>query len=350
MGERRRHAPDSIARGVALFLSGFLIMGAVGRAFGDSSENIWLIDLSMIPFWLGGVLSALSGVALAGYALAPVMGRWRRIATMLLCSLLAAAAAFNAGAFFAARADGRIASPLPVPFSIFVSFVIGGIVLGLVASAPSAYPRGVTFGMVVTLCIVLVLFPLAQVFFFGTTDYRREADAAVVLGARVYEGGVLSQSLRDRVDTGVVLYEEGLVPRLVMSGGIGESGVDEAAAMRDYAVVRGVPFSAVSVDSSGTDTQASARNSRTLLGPGASVLAVSQFYHLPRVKMAFRMQGIDAYTVPARGPYPIVGTPAFVIREVPAFWWYWLRGIVRDLVAGLESPSTRPRSVEREAL
>ena len=58
----------------------------------------------------------------------------------------------------------------------------------------------------------LAIFPLAQMFFFGKTDYRRPADAAVVLGARVYADGRLSDALADRVRTACQLYRDGSGP------------------------------------------------------------------------------------------------------------------------------------------
>lgn len=54
------------------------------------------------------------------------------------------------------------------------------------------------------------------------------------------------------------------------------------------------------------------------------VLAVSDFYHLPRVKMAFQRQGLDVYTVPARGTPPLA-IPYNLLRETAAFWAYYLR-------------------------
>ena len=79
-----------------------------------------------------------------------------------------------------------------------------------------------------------MLFPLAQVFFFGTTDYRRQADVAVVFGAQVHDDGSPSTALVDRVTTACDLYHEGTVPVLIMSGAVGESGYDEAEVMRGW--------------------------------------------------------------------------------------------------------------------
>ena len=179
------------------------------------------------------------------------------------------------------------------------------------------------------LCVVL--FPLAQVLFFGTTDYRRPADAAVVFGAQVHDDGRISTSLRDRVATAVALYEDGLVDRLVMSGGQGTAPVHEAAAMRDLAVAMGVPPEAVLMDRGGLRTDATVRGTTAIFEREglARVLAVSHFYHLARVKLAYQAAGWDVLTVPAAQSYVVPQTPRLVAREVPAFWVYYLRAVLQ---------------------
>ena len=50
-------------------------------------------------------------------------------------------------------------------------------------------------------------------------------------------------------------------------------------------------------------------------------LAVSDFYHLPRIKLCFRRQGIEVLTVPAQETVP---PPAAQLgREVLALWLYY---------------------------
>ena len=167
--------------------------------------------------------------------------------------------------------------------------------------------------------------------FFGTTDYRRPADVAVIFGARVYASGQPSPLLADRIRTGVELYRAASCPLLVMSGGDGSDGFNEARVMRDVAVAEGVDPAAVLVDPAGNSTEATVANVSALLatrngpeGPGR-VIAVSQAYHLPRVQLAFASAGIDVLTVPAADPEPIGEMPLLVAREILAFWAYDLR-------------------------
>jgi vancomycin permeability regulator SanA len=167
--------------------------------------------------------------------------------------------------------------------------------------------------------------------FFGTTDYRRPADAAVVFGARVYASGIPSELLQNRIDTAVELYREGLVPVLVMSGGGGADGFNEAVVMRQAAIAEGVPADAVLVDGTGVSTEATVADTQSLLAggqltlPRGRLIVVSQAYHLPRVQLAFAGAGIDVLTVPAVDPRFIDEMPILIGREVLAFWAYDLR-------------------------
>jgi vancomycin permeability regulator SanA len=204
-----------------------------------------------------------------------------------------------------------------------------------VHAARSTAPRGRILwrsglGLVVAAGAWAVVFPLAQMLWFGATDYRRPAEAAIVLGARVYATGRPSPLLWDRLRTGIALYADGLVPRLVMSGGDGADGFNEARVMADIAIAAGVPPAAVLVDPAGNTTELTVSHTLALLAgagvaPGAPVIVVSQAYHLPRVQLAFSDAGVDVLTVPAPEAQPIVELPLFIAREVPAFWSYLLR-------------------------
>jgi vancomycin permeability regulator SanA len=121
------------------------------------------------------------------------------------------------------------------------------------------------------------------------------------------------------------------VPVLVMSGGDGADGYNEAAVMRQVAIDEGVPAGAVVVDGSGVSTEATVADVTQLVAAGrvglptGRLIAVSQAYHLPRVQLAFASAGIDVLTVPAHDPRFISEMPLLIGREVLAFWAYDLR-------------------------
>jgi uncharacterized SAM-binding protein YcdF (DUF218 family) len=341
-------AVGAAARGCALFFGAFTLVGLVGAARAGASgfdPTIWWVELpERGPHGSVAFLTS-AGIVLVAYAVAPRMRVWRRRATVLVALVLVAATAANGVEFYEVWRAGQIRPSVPLPLS-FVLCALMLLVAGAAGRAPAPERRRPSTAAVVALSAIacLAAFPLAQVLFFGETDYRREAAVAVVLGAQVYEDGRPSTSLADRMNTAVDLYHSGLAKKLLVSGGVGKSGLNEAYVMRDLAVAAGVPAEDVLVDGEGVSTQATVRNTAALLraatadgGAGApivtangeppTVLAVSQFYHLPRVKLAFARAGFDVLTVPARGSRPIARTPELVAREIPAFWAYYLRAV-----------------------
>jgi len=129
----------------------------------------------------------------------------------------------------------------------------------------------------------------------GLTSEARPADVIVVLGNEVYADGTPSPRLAARLDTAAALYRDGRAEHIIVSGGIGTSGSNEAKAMRDYLVDSGLVASEVIVDSEGLTTGATAKNSAAIMNERQwrSVIVVSQYFHLSRTKLAFSRNGID---------------------------------------------------------
>ena len=221
---------------------------------------------------------------------------------------------------------------MPVPLSFVVCALL--VFIAWAALRPPAPRRRRLLAAAVLVAVAaacVLLFPVAQVFFFGKTDYRRPADVVVVFGAQVHGSGVASTSLNDRMTTAIQLYKDHLVKRLLVSGGVGESGFNEAIVMRDIAVKAGVPARDVAVDSNGVSTNATVTDTVPFFGGDGwtRILAVSQFYHLPRIKLAYQRAGWNVLTVPAGTSSPIPQTPYSVVREIPAFWVYYLEAVFR---------------------
>ncbi|WNM28049.1 ElyC/SanA/YdcF family protein [Demequina capsici] len=125
------------------------------------------------------------------------------------------------------------------------------------------------------------------------------ADAALVLGARVYEDGTPSRFLRERIEVGVALYEAGDVDMLIMSGdGDDSSGFGEPTVMRQIAEQMGVPSDAIVEDPFGLDTYSSCERARDVYG-ASSVVVATQEFHEPRAVWLCQRQGLDV-----QGRYP----------------------------------------------
>ena len=320
---------DACARGLALFFGLFSLANAVGWLLnGPHHEDIWWIDLSVLPRWLAVGFGVAAASLLVAWAIRPSASHARRLLTVAVCAALATAAAANAVVFYQVWRAGRIAPEVLFPASLLYAAVFAW--LAHRAFGASRSQKRTNFvGVAAVVLLLAIAFPFVQMVFFGTTDYRRSADVAVVLGAKVNANGSLSTALEDRVRTGVDLYQQGLVGHLIMSGGVGDSGIDEGEAMRRRAIELGVPEDAILVDHLGLNTDATVAQTTPMFSDLGihRVLVVSQFWHLPRIKLAYLKSGWDVSTVPAGTSSPIRQTPYLMAREVPAFWKYWARSL-----------------------
>ena len=137
----------------------------------------------------------------------------------------------------------------------------------------------------------------------GFNDQVGKADIALVLGNKVESDGTPSPRLRARLDKTLELYREGYFPMVIASGGLGKEGFDEAIVMKDYLVAHGIPQERVIVDSLGSTTFMSAKNTRDIARKLkiTRVLVISQYYHLPRARLALERFGIpELYSAHAR--------------------------------------------------
>lgn len=130
----------------------------------------------------------------------------------------------------------------------------------------------------------------------GLWDKVGRCDVAIVLGSKVELDGRPSARLAARLDKAVELYRAGMFRAVIVSGGLGKEGYDEATIMRAYLVAHAIPVAAILVDSAGVDTAATARNSAALMKSHgfSSALVVTQYFHITRCKLALRANGVMA--------------------------------------------------------
>jgi vancomycin permeability regulator SanA len=327
-----------ILRAIALFLGGFSLLSfLLGLAVPSFDVNIWWIDVRVLPVWLEVAALPVFGVSLLAYALFGPLAGWPRWPLILGLSFLAVVAALNTAHFYEQAVRGLIRTDFLIPLSLLVFVPVVMMVPDAWRGRSEPTWRAWRTGrardrwLALAVLVLLVLgFPVAQMLCFGSTDYSRPADAIVVFGARAYADGRMSTALHDRTRTAVDLYRSGMAPVLIFSGGPGDGDVHETEAMRRWALSQGVPDSAIMRDEGGLSTQHTVENtvSRFRKHGFERILAVSQFYHLPRIKLAYLRAGVDVYTVPARPSAPLYGLPWFMLREVGGFWYYYLRPLI----------------------
>jgi uncharacterized SAM-binding protein YcdF (DUF218 family) len=143
------------------------------------------------------------------------------------------------------------------------------------------------------------------------------ADAIVVFGAAEYDGRP-SPVYKARLDHAAQLYRRGLAPIVITTGGAGaDPRFSEGEVGRDYLRTQGVPDAQLIAETQSSDTAESARRVATILRANHmnSCLAVSDGYHMFRIKRMLGREGIAV--VPA--PRPNSKPPSFWKRQ-SAVW------------------------------
>lgn len=180
--------------------------------------------------------------------------------------------------------------------------------------------------LILGVCIWVALHS-ALTIFIGTHAKPRPSDVAVVLGNRVERSGVPSGHLRVRLDHAQSLYQQGIVKHIIVSGGLGREGYEEADVMREYLLQRGIPAEKIFTDRGGVDTFETARNAKIIMDAQnlKSVVVVSHYFHLPRAWVTFKRFGIHEVSASAARIAPGLRDTYSILREFAAFYFYQLR-------------------------
>jgi uncharacterized SAM-binding protein YcdF (DUF218 family) len=161
----------------------------------------------------------------------------------------------------------------------------------------------------------------------GLRDEIHPADVAIVPGNTVESDGQPSARLRARLDKTLELYRGGLFAHVIVSGGVGAEGFDEAEVMKRYLVSRGVPEDRVIADGGGATTYLTARNAAEVMRRNGwgSALIVSQYFHIARTRLAVEGFGVrPVYS--AHAEYFELRDLYSVTREVIGYGAYLARG------------------------
>jgi uncharacterized SAM-binding protein YcdF (DUF218 family) len=132
-------------------------------------------------------------------------------------------------------------------------------------------------------------------------DEARPADAIVVFGAAQYNG-TPSPVFKARLDHAFDLEERGLAPLIITTGGSGgDPHFTEGGVGRDYLVQRGVAGEKIVAETRSETTYQNVRAVAWLLAPrrAKSLLAVSDGFHLYRIKLMCTSVGLTVFASPA---------------------------------------------------
>jgi len=146
--------------------------------------------------------------------------------------------------------------------------------------------------------------------------------AALVLGAKVYNNGKMSDIFKDRVETAIKLYNEGKVEKILISGDHGRKDYDEVNAAKEYLLENDVVSEDIFLDHAGFDTYDSVYRARDIF-QAQSLVIVTQDFHLSRALYIADKLGIDSCGVSA-DLHQYYGEEARNRREILAKVKAWL--------------------------
>lgn len=174
--------------------------------------------------------------------------------------------------------------------------------------------------------IVILIGALSFVFirtgFHGSAEFP--ADCGLVFGAAISGRNTAGPAIVRRVAGAAELWRNGDVNKLILTGGKGDSWrLSEAAVMRQEAIRYGVDGRDIFIEESARSTKENLAKSRIIIEKHCeSVVAISDQYHLARIRLLAKKSGwgsLPTYGVPER---PALGESRSVLREWAAYMYY----------------------------
>ena len=165
-------------------------------------------------------------------------------------------------------------------------------------------------GRVLFACFLISIVVVQGMIFAGmrADPEADDADAVLVLGARVYQSGAPSATLAERLKTAQDFLAAHPHAVAVLCGGQGDNEpCPEAEAMRDYLTARGVQESRLILEDRSNNTIQNIENAKRLLDArfpdGYRTAVISSDFHLARARRLLLHAGLDPYAIPADTPY-----------------------------------------------
>lgn len=121
-----------------------------------------------------------------------------------------------------------------------------------------------------------------------------EAQTALLLGARVYPSGRLSDIMRDRALIAIELYNAGKVEKILVSADHGQKEYDEVNAIKNFLLENNIPKEVIYLDHAGFDTYDSVTRAKDIFEV-KSMTIVTQEFHLPRALYIAKKKNIPVY-------------------------------------------------------
>jgi len=149
------------------------------------------------------------------------------------------------------------------------------------------------------------------------------ADAIVVFGAAEYAGRP-SPVYRARLDHAYDLFQRGIAPVVITTGGsAADPTFSEGGVGHDYLMHRGIPEARLIAETQGSDTSSSAERVAVIMRTNRmhGCLAVSDAYHVFRIRKLLEHEGVQVYVAPRPDSRPrsFLQRGLAVLREAASY-------------------------------
>jgi uncharacterized SAM-binding protein YcdF (DUF218 family) len=184
------------------------------------------------------------------------------------------------------------------------------------------------------LALVLLIAAFASVALTVIRDSSKQelqpAAAIVVFGAAEYDGRP-SPVFRARLDHADTLFRQGLAPVVITTGGhAADPKFSEGGVGHDYLMRKGVPESALIAETQASDTAESAHRVAVIMRANHmnSCIAVSDAYHMFRIRKLVEHQGMQVFLAPRPDSRPkSAWQRAVAVLRESASYLLWRAGI-----------------------
>jgi uncharacterized SAM-binding protein YcdF (DUF218 family) len=181
-------------------------------------------------------------------------------------------------------------------------------------------------GLLALLLLACVTVTAVRIVQQASYEDVRPADAIVVFGAAEYSGKP-SPVFRARLDRAFELYEQGFAPLVITTGGAAaDPHYSEGGVGSEYLIQRGLPENALIAETQASDTAQSAERVAVIMRTNGlkTCVAVSDEYHMFRVKQMLERQGVVVYPAPRPGSRPRSRWSRItaVTRESVSYLWW----------------------------
>ncbi len=177
-----------------------------------------------------------------------------------------------------------------------------------------------------------LIFISSQIVAESSKQELHPADAIVVFGAAEYDGRP-SPVFRARLDHAFELFQKGLAPTVLTTGGSGgDPSYSEGEVGHDYLVHQGIAEARVIAETQGNDTAQSAKRLAVIMRANhmRSCIAVSDAYHVFRIRNLLEHEGIRVYVAPRPDsrPHSLWQRGVALLRESASFM-LWKLHLIR---------------------